>query len=130
MTEKEAIIVLQMVEAHGSLPIKAKAMAIEALRLADKANNIMQKIENSKLLDGLSDYVCAIGDYNSFVETINNQLADDYEKKKLYIKIFLDYEPSDVADRLYQMFDVPTLKKIAEKLLDYEVAEDDEESSD
>ena len=122
MTEKEAIMVLQMVEAHGSLPIKAKAMAIEALRLADKCGQIWE--------DELTDrercyqYSDAVAFYYDYVDTINSQIPEDIEKKKLYIKIFQDYEPSDVADRLYQMFDVPTLKKIAEELLDYEEAEE------
>ena len=80
MTEKQAIMVLEMVEAHGTLPKKAKAMAIEALRLADKMNNIVaehceEDCNIDKALGELNEYCTAIGDYNSYVAEVNSYLG-------------------------------------------------------
>lgn len=76
MTEKQAIMVLEMVEAHGALPKKAKAMAIEALRLADRVNNILFDYKNDKSIDAALDevnaYVDAVGDYNSYISAIDD----------------------------------------------------------
>jgi len=77
MTEKQAIMVLEMVEAHGALPKKAKAMAIEALRLADKMNNIVaehceEDCNIDKALGELNEYCTAIGDYNSYINEVNS----------------------------------------------------------
>lgn len=76
MTEKQAIMVLEMIEAHGALPKKAKAMAIEALRLADRVNNILFDYKNDKSIDAALDevnaYVDAVGDYNSYISAIDD----------------------------------------------------------
>ena len=44
MTREEAITVLNMVEAHGSLVIQAKDMAIEALELCISYENTINKL--------------------------------------------------------------------------------------
>lgn len=76
MTEKQAIMVLEMIETHGALPKKAKAMAIEALRLADRVNNILFDYKNDKSIDAALDevnaYVDAVGDYNSYISAIDD----------------------------------------------------------
>lgn len=76
MTEKQAIMVLEMIEAHGALPKKAKAMAIEALRLADRVNNILLNYMDDSSIDGTLDEACdfidAVGDYNSYIDTIDD----------------------------------------------------------
>lgn len=45
MTRKEAIQVLEMVEAHGSLTIQAKEMAIKSLEAWDK---VLSDLDNAK----------------------------------------------------------------------------------
>lgn len=79
MTEKQAIMVLEMVEAHGALPKKAKVMAIEALRLADRMNNILFDYNNDKSIDAALDEVnaCvdAVGDYNSYINAIDDHFV-------------------------------------------------------
>ena len=76
MTEKQAIMVLEMIEAHGVLPKKAKAMAIEALRLADRVNNTLFDYKDDGSVDGQLDelgaYIDAIGDYNSYISAIDD----------------------------------------------------------
>ena len=48
MTREEAITVLNMIEAHGSLAIQAKDMAIKALELCEDC------ISRQAMLDGLA----------------------------------------------------------------------------
>ena len=43
MTEKNAIIVLSMIEAHGRLPILAKEKAIEALKKQIQKKVVMER---------------------------------------------------------------------------------------
>ena len=48
MTENEAISVLKMIEAHGSLSNKAKDMAIQALEKQMPKKPILDKSENEE----------------------------------------------------------------------------------
>lgn len=57
MTEKEAIDVLNMIEAHGPLPIEAKKMAIKALEEVQQYRKHGVTVESA--LDNMCDLAAA-----------------------------------------------------------------------
>ena len=63
MTNEQAITVLNMIEAHGDLAIKAKELAIEALK-----KQILQKVKNqfishNGVITCFEEFVCPVCGY-------------------------------------------------------------------
>lgn len=69
MTNEQAIEVLNMVEAHGSLVIQAKEMAIKALEQEPKTGTWRKDIDNSRRWDRVRFYCSECGNWQTYGET-------------------------------------------------------------
>lgn len=82
MTRKEAIQVLNMVEAHGSLVIQAKEMAIEALEQEPRWIPVSERLpeENGVYLATCDGEICGENEpFTGLAEYENGKWVDDEE---------------------------------------------------
>ena len=63
---------------------------------------------------------------NNVVRACNGE-PEEAEHNRLYIRIFVDYEPQEKAEKLYQICSSKELLEIAEHLKEYAEAKSEEE---